>query len=174
MPEGFLTHTKRWTPHSTPARELKRAMAQSPPLQYHHGGLSSKGHTSTHSLLSTWKENRSQHCRNPVWWEPGQQMGAGESGQHQGCFCFLQQNPKYAGQAPQKSGAEPSAQVVSSPPCASGGWFILLSKQLLHLVQDGYIMVLQKNHNFSMTWEINLSAFSSFQVLLEERSNSQI
>lgn len=59
MPEGFLSHTKRWAPHSTPARELKRAMAHSPPLQCHHGGLSSKGDTSTHSFLPAWKENRS-------------------------------------------------------------------------------------------------------------------
>lgn len=101
-------------------------------------------------------------------------MGAGEYGQHQGHFCFLQQNPKYVVQAPQKPGAEPSAQVISSPLCALGGWFILLSKQLLHLVQDGYAMLLQKNHNFSMTQKIYLRAFSSFQVLPQERSNSQI
>lgn len=70
-------------------------------------------------------------------------MGAGGYGQHQGHFCFLQQNPKYVVQAPQKPGAELSAQVISSSPlCALGGWFILLSKQLLHLVQDGYAMLL--------------------------------
>ena len=76
-------------------------------------------------------------------------MGAGESGQHQVHLCFLQQKAKQAPQAPQKPGAELSAQVISPPLCASAGWFMLLSKQLLHVVVDRCFMLLQENHNSS-------------------------
>lgn len=67
MPQGFLSQTKRcWTPHSTPARELRRAVAQRPPSEHLHGGLGADGEAVKHTIfLSTWKADKRHRGGKP-------------------------------------------------------------------------------------------------------------